>query len=117
MPGKEGVIQEFHRRRDIRYPIRVPMEFLKKTSTGKNERVKAKSRDISEGGAFIFTRMLPALGITMELVMRLPASQAGTAPLVLEMTGEVIRLETPSGRENQWGFAINARRIIFRKPS
>jgi len=36
----------------------------------------------------------------MELIIRLPAAQGATAPLELEMTGEVIRLETSTGREN-----------------
>jgi hypothetical protein len=112
-----GVIQEFYRRRHIRYPIRVPVEYKSSDATREGEIVKAKTRDISEGGAFVLTRLLPALGTSMELIMRLPGTQAGTTPLVVEMTGEVIRLETPSGRENQWGFAINARKTVFRSPS
>lgn len=112
-----GVIQEFYRRRHIRYPLRVPVEYRSSLAIREGETVKAKSRDISEGGAFVLTRTLPALGTSMELIMRLPGTQAGTAPLILEMTGEVIRLETPAGRENQWGFAVNARKTVFRSPS
>ena len=116
-PSKEGFIEEFYRRRHIRYPLRVPVEYRKIPANGKEETIKTKSRDISEGGAFVFTRALPALGTNMELVMRLPNTQAGATPLVLEMRGEVIRLEMPSGRENQWGFAVSARRTVFRTPS
>lgn len=115
--NREGVIEEFYRRRHIRYPLRVPVEFQAPSHDQQREAVRARSRDISEGGVFVLSKALPALGANMELIMRLPAAQGATAPLVLEMTGEVIRLETPSGRENQWGFAVCARRTIFRSPS
>lgn len=115
--SREGVIEEFYRRRHIRYPLRVPVDFQMPSKGQQRETVRARSRDISEGGAFVLSKTLPSLGANMELTMRLPAAQGGTAPLVLEMTGEVVRLETPSGRENQWGFAVCARRTIFRSPS
>jgi hypothetical protein len=115
--NREGVIEEFYRRRHIRYPLRVPVEFQARSHDQQREAVRARSRDISEGGVFVLSKVLPVLGANMELIMRLPAAQGATAPLVLEMTGEVIRLETPSGRENQWGFAVCARRTIFRSPS
>jgi c-di-GMP-binding flagellar brake protein YcgR len=115
--GREGVIEEFYRRRHIRYPLRVPVEFQIPSHGQQREAVRARSRDISEGGVFVLCKTLPALGANMELIIRLPAAQGATAPLVLEMAGEVIRLETPSGRENQWGFAVCARRTIFRSPS
>ena len=115
--NERGVIQEFYRRRHIRYPLRVPIEYKRFTPAQESETVKSKSRDISEGGAFVLARVLPALGTSMELTMRLPGTQAGTTPLIVEMTGEVIRLETPSGRESQWGFAINARKTVFHGPS
>ena len=115
--SRDGVIEEFYRRRHIRYPLRMPVEFQMMSQGEQREAVKARSKDISEAGVFVLCKTLPALGANMELIMRLPAGQGGTAPLVLEMTGEVIRLETPSGRENQWGFAVCARRTIFRSPS
>jgi PilZ domain len=115
--SRDGVIEEFYRRRHIRYPLRVPVEFQMMSQGQQREAVKARSRDISEAGVFVLCKTLPVLGGNMELIMRLPVGQGGTAPLVLEMTGEVIRLETPSGRENQWGFAVCARRTIFRSPS
>lgn len=114
--SREGVIEEFYRRRHIRYPLRVPVEFQTSSQGRQREAVRARSRDICEGGVFVLCKTLPALGANMELIMRLPAPQGSTASLVLEMTGEVIRIETPSGRENQWGFAVSARRTIFRSP-
>jgi len=83
-------------------PTRVPVEFQMPSKDDRCEAVKARSRDISEGGVFVLCKTLPALGANMELIIRLPAAQGATAPLELEMTGEVIRLETPPGRENQW---------------
>lgn len=115
--SREGVIEEFYRRRHIRYPLRVPVQFQMASQGRQREAVRARSRDVCEGGVFVLCKTLPALGANMELVLRLPAAQSGTAPLVLEMTGEVIRLETPASRENQWGFAVCARRTIFRSPS
>ena len=115
--AKEGIVEEFYRRRHIRYPLRVPVEFQRLRQDGKNEAAKAKSRDISEGGVYVFTKTLPPLGSDIELIMRLPVSQPGATPLALEMIGEVIRLETPAGRENQWGFAVCARKTVFRSPS
>jgi PilZ domain len=115
--SREGVIEEFYKRRHIRYPLRVAVEFQMVSEGQQREAVKARSKDISEAGVFVLCKTLPALGANMELIIRLPAAQGGTAPLVVEMAGEVIRLETPLGRENQWGFAVCARRTIFRSPS
>lgn len=115
--SRGGIIEELYRRRHIRYPLRVPVEIQLPAADGKSEIIRARSRDISEGGAFVFTKTLPALGTNMELIIRLPVAQTGAAPSMLEMKGEVIRLETPSARENQWGFALNARRTVFRNAS
>jgi hypothetical protein len=43
--------------------------------------------------------------------------QTGGPSSRLEMRGEVYRVETPTGRESHWGFAINATKTVMYGPS
>ena len=109
------VIQESYRRRHIRYPLRVPVEFRRAGSHGSPEVVKGVTRDISEGGAFVITRELPPLGATVELAAHLSVLHSRPV-LTVEMVGEVVRLETQAGQEERWGYALSANRTVFRGP-
>jgi PilZ domain len=109
--------QFFQRRRHLRYPIRVAVTVQWLARTGPKGCVKAKTKDISEGGAFVFSRVLPPLGAIVELTVQLPVKQTGAPSSRLEMCGEVYRVETPTGRESKWGFAINATKTVMYGPS
>lgn len=109
--------QVYQRRRHIRYPIRVPVSVQWVSHRGGGGSLKGRTKNISEGGAFIYSRVLPPLGAAVELKMQLPVSQSGVVSSRLEMQGEVFRVETPSGRESQWGFAIYATKTVMHGPA
>lgn len=106
----------YQRRRHIRYPIRIPVSVQWLAPRGQKGSGKARTKDISEGGAFVFSRTLPPLGAIVELKVHLPPKQAGAASSRLEMQGEVLRVDTPSGRESLWGFAIYATKTAIFGP-
>jgi hypothetical protein len=105
----------YQRRRHIRYPIRVGVS-VQWVAPGRKGSLKGKTRDISEGGAFVISRTLPPLGAFVELEIQLTTRQAGAASSRLEMQGEVLRVETPSNKPAQWGFAINATKTLMQGP-
>lgn len=108
--------QFYKRRRHIRYPIRVAASVQWLAPRGQKGCIKCRTKDVSEGGAFVFSRILPPLGAIVELRMDLPVKPTGAASSRLEMQGEVYRVETPSGRESSWGFAINAIKTVMYGP-
>lgn len=108
--------QVYQRRRHMRYPIRVAVSVQWLAPKGRKGFLKAKTRDISEGGAFVFSRVLPPLGALVELEIRLSSWQTGSPSSRLEMQGEVLRVETPSSRQSLWGFAINATKTVMYGP-
>lgn len=109
--------QFFQRRRHLRYPIRVAATVQWAARIGPKGCVKVKTKDVSEGGAFVYSRVLPPLGAIVELTLQLPVRQTGGPSSRLEMRGEVYRVETPTGRESDWGFAINATKTVMYGPS
>jgi hypothetical protein len=56
------------------------------------------------------------LGAIVELSIQLPVKQTGEASCRLEMQGEVFRVETPTGHESRWGFAVNAIKTVMHRP-
>jgi PilZ domain len=116
--GIDAVDRPFYqRRRHIRYPIRVSVSVQWLARGGRSGCLKGKTKDISEGGAFVLSRALPPLGAVVELTIQLPVKQARAASSRLEMQGEVYRVETPNGREPEWGFAINATKTVMYGPA
>jgi PilZ domain len=106
----------YQRRRHIRYPIRVGVSVQWVAPQGRKGWLKGRTRDISEGGAFVVSRTLPPLGAFVELEIQLTTRQTGAPSSRLEMQGEVLRVETPSSRPSQWGFAINATKTVMQGP-
>jgi PilZ domain len=106
----------YQRRRHIRYPIRVAVSVQWAAPQGRRGSLRGRTRDISEGGAFVVSRTLPPLGAFVELEIQLTARQTGTPSSRLEMQGEVLRVETPSNKPSQWGFAINATKTVMQGP-
>src|SRR5271170_6538485 len=83
-------------RNGMRYPIQVPVRFSWSVRNGAMlarygamRQGKGRSRDISEGGAFVFARNLPPVGASISLSIQFLS--AGSRFLRMEVTGEVVR--------------------------
>ena len=70
---------------------RIPVD-LEVRWTWKGTRHASRARDLSYGGAFIESRVLPAVGAKVDVELRLPAD-----PGALALDAEVAWLRTPSG--------------------
>jgi PilZ domain len=97
-------------RAPMRYPIPASVTFNWLARNGMQRQGKGRSRNISEGGAFVFTRKLPPVGASIILSIQFPKTTAGGQVLTMEMTGEVVRVELPLERKSNWGFAVACRR-------
>lgn len=90
----------------MRYPIHAPVTFSWLARNGAQRQGKGRSRNLSEGGAFILARNLPPIGASISLSVQFPATATGGRLLRMEMSGEVVRVELPLGRKSNWGFAV-----------
>ncbi len=90
----------------MRYPIHAPVTFFWLARNGAQRQGKGKSKNLSEGGAFVLARSLPPVGASISLSIHFPHSATGGRLLHMEMTGEVVRVELPLGRKSNWGFAV-----------
>jgi hypothetical protein len=103
------------RRRHLRYPVEAEVKYQWSTRNSILGEGDGRSRDISQGGAFVLTNDPPPLGASIDLTIQLPAWQVGAAALRMEMTGEVIRVDVPPGHEQKWGFAVCSLKTLLRR--
>ena len=104
-----------HRRRHLRYPVEAEVKYQWSTQSSTLGEGDGRSRDISQGGAFVLTNALPPVGASIDLTIQLPAWQVGAAALRMEMTGEVVRVDVPPGNEQKWGFAVCSLKTLLRR--
>ena len=106
-----------NRRKDIRYPLRARASFR----WGKKNELRGTGKgwtwNISEHGAFIFSRTCPTEGASVDLTLRLPAlwSAVDSSPRIhMELRGTVVRAECDSEDSAGWGFAVRSE-VGFRR--
>ena len=111
--GAKEECSEVSVRAQMRYSIPAPVTFNWLVTNGMHRQGKGRSRNISKGGAFVFTRKLPPVGASISLSIQFPNTAAGGRVLRMEMTGEVVRVELPLERKSNRGFAVAVFRIGF----
>jgi hypothetical protein len=94
----------------IRFPIAAPVTFNWLARNGTQHQGTGRSRNVSEGGAFVVTRKLPPIGACIDLSIQFPYTALNGRILRMEMTGEVVRLELPLDHKSKWGFAVVRKR-------
>jgi hypothetical protein len=97
-------------RTQMRFPIAAPVTFNWLARNGTQHQGTGRSRNVSEGGAFVFTRKLPPIGACINLSIQFPSAALNGRILRMEMTGEVVRLELPLDHKSKWGFAVVRKR-------
>jgi len=102
-------------RRHIRYPVHTAVTFKWSSLDGTEYRGKGSSRDISEGGAYIVTRVCPPLRSTIGIIIRFVALSGVARPFILEFTGRVVRIEPLLHSKQHWGFAVASKQPILQE--
>jgi len=102
-------------RKGIRYPLQGPAIFDWKDATGIHHKGEGRSRDISEGGAFVLAGACPLLKARVNLVILLPPFPETIRALRMEVEAQVIRVEQAFRDEKSWGFAVASKDAILRE--
>jgi hypothetical protein len=113
--ARSAASSSLRRRRHLRYPVEAEVKYQWSTQSSTLGEGDGRSRDISQGGAFVLTNALPPVGASIDLTIQLPAWQVGAAALRMEMTGEVVRVDVPPGHEQKWGFAVCSLKTLLRR--
>jgi hypothetical protein len=104
MDGTKG------RRKAIRFPVQVPVDFWWSEAGGIQRRVEGRSYDVSDVGAFVFASVCPPVGAEVGYKLYLSGQPGGQSAQVLEAVGQVLRVEQARGSEGRSGFALGRAR-------
>jgi hypothetical protein len=102
-------------RRNMRYPVVAQVFFRWKDAEGDEHRGKGTSRDISETGAFVVTRVPPLQGVNVELRVFFPALPNAATAVCVKLGGRVLRVEDAAQVGGIGGFAVLTTAVIFRE--
>lgn len=102
-------------RKNMRYPMAVPVFFRWKDVDGNEHQGKGTSRDISETGAFVFTRVSPPRGADIELRISFVSIPNPTTAVRMKLGGRVLRVEPTTASRRIGGFAVLTKEVIFRE--
>jgi len=81
------------RRESVRFHLRFPVIFRWKDDQGGKEQNGGFTRDICKEGLFVYSRIPPPRGVTLELEVMLPPLQEGGHGVRLQSEGRVLRIE------------------------
>lgn len=96
----------------MRYPLEVPVVFSWSDEIGVHQRNVGRSRDLSEGGAFIFAADSPPIGTEVELKISLLEFPETMHAKWMDVKGRVLRVEPREGKRSG-GFAVLAESVIY----
>jgi hypothetical protein len=99
----------------MRYPVAAPVLFRWKDAEGNERKGKGTSRDISETGAFVLTRVSPPRGADIELRISFVSLPNATTAVRMKLGGQVLRVEQTTAGKGLGGFAVLTREVIFRE--
>lgn len=102
-----------HTRKVIRFPL-VARTVYSWVDRGVVQRSEGRTRDISEMGTFILSRMCPPQGAQIGFKVFLPPISGYERKTRLEGDGHVLRVERPPGDEEGEGFAVLIEHIVLR---
>ncbi|HEX2715958.1 MAG TPA: PilZ domain-containing protein [Candidatus Acidoferrales bacterium] len=101
------------RRKEVRYPLHVPVSFSWDDESGAHHQRKGSTRDISAKGAFVFAPACPPAGADINLEIFLPPI-SDTAPRVhVRADAQVLRVEEGVREEARNGFAVRNQKTFF----
>ena len=102
------------RRRDIRYPVKLPASFSWQDEQRIVRQGEGHTRNISEKGVFVAAAICPPISSSVEVHFLLPALDNSGRKMHVHHTGETLRLEGAEQSEHSSGFAIKSRDVVLR---
>lgn len=103
-------------REAARYRLATRVAFTWQETEGNRLKGAGITRDISVGGAFIFSAACPAVDSAVRLNIFLPPSHKGATSIIRIATeGRVLRVEFPLEGEGASGFAVASKGYMLYK--
>ena len=104
------------RRKQIRYPLKASVLYRWIDQAGLRREAKGRTRDLSEAGAYVFSRHCPNEGDLVDLTFRLAALHIpGNEDF--DMNGRVVRVDRPARAGVHAGFAVKSRENVAARES
>jgi len=109
-------VHAFHARENlrsaVRYALRADVVFSWVSPSGSEQQARGYTRDISPGGAYVFSETVPPLGCPLQLAIHLPMfADEKQAPSV-RVRGHVLRADR-NGRAIENGFAVQNQKVTL----
>ena len=101
------------RRQHTRYDLSASVAFFWKNQGGSRHDGEGFTRDLSEGGMFVFTDNPPPVGTIVRIDVFFPPFKTGAA-LQVKAKCEVLRLESSAAGETRGGFAAISKSFVLR---
>ncbi len=112
-PTSTTLGERVERRRHTRYDLSAPATFFWKSRGGPRQDGEGFTRDLAQGGMFIFTDMPPPIGTVVQVDVLFPPFKAGSA-LQMRSKCEVLRVEPGAPGETRSGFAAISKSFALR---
>lgn len=96
----------------VRYALRAEVVFSWTAPDGTALGGSGWTRDISPGGSYIFSELLPPRGSTVQLSFELPMLPGEAKVPSVEVRGRVLRLDKASARTER-GFAVRNEKVTL----
>jgi len=110
-----GSIRAFHRRENlrcaVRYSLRADVVFSRIAPSGIEQQARGYTRDISPGGAYVFSDVVPPIGKSVQLSIHLPVFAGEAREPIVQVHGQVLRTDT-SGAFGS-GFAVRNEKVTL----
>jgi hypothetical protein len=105
--------ERVERRRHTRYDLSATVAFVWKNRGGSRHQGEGFTRDLSEGGMFIFTDNAPPVGTLLRVDLFFPPLKTGSI-LQVKSKCEVMRVEPSEPGEARGGFAVLSKSFVLR---
>jgi len=96
----------------VRYALRAEVVFSWTAPDGTTQGGRGWTRDISPGGAFVFSALFPPQGCAVRLNIQLPMLPGEVQVPCVEVRGRVLRLDK-AGAEAKRGFAVQNKKVTI----
>lgn len=114
-----GRIHAFHARENlrsaVRYALRAEVVFSWVSPSGSEQQARGYTRDISPGGAYVFSETAPPLGDPVQLTIHLPVFADEKHSPTVRVRGQVLRADRKSGAIES-GFAVRNQKVTLCGP-
>jgi len=103
------------RRTALRYPLRLPVVFSWQDDTGRIQGCDGYSRDLGSRGIYVYSELVPPLGVSVEMNVFLPRPEHSVRPSEIRAIGRVVRCERQGPPGQTSGFAAMNHTTLLRE--